>query len=61
MTDGDSSIQIVRYYEIMSAPTGEGARYECSDGTTWRDAQPFSRPDGTIIGDRIYPKVAGGE
>lgn len=52
---GDNSVQIMRAYEIQSAPTGESARYECSDGSTWRDQQPFERADGERHGERIYP------
>ena len=48
-------LQITRLYQINTAPTGEGTRYECSDGSVWRDTQPFKRRDAERVGDRIYP------
>lgn len=53
--DKGGSQQITRAYEIMSAPTGEGTRYETDALETWRDCQPFETPAGQIIGDRIEP------
>ncbi len=53
----DEHLRIVRMYELESAPTGEGTRYECNDGSVWHVAQPFEMPRGRIVGDVIIPYI----
>ena len=48
--------QIIRFYQVDTAPTGEGTQYECADGSCWHDTQPFESPDAQRVGDRIYPE-----
>jgi len=55
---GESSTQIVRYTERDTAATGEGARYECADGSTWKDAWPCGRVDGYQVNGYIVSKRA---
>lgn len=54
MTD-DGKLQIVRLYEIDTAPTGEGTHFECNDGSVWHPTRPFERVDGERRDDVIYP------
>ena len=54
-----ASLQIVRTYEIMHAPTGEGTRFEASDGSVWHPVRPFEPVAGYLVGDRIVPRVGG--
>ena len=59
MTSEKAGLQVVRAYEIPSAPTGEGTRFETADGGIWHPSQPFERIGGRLIGDRIEPRFGG--
>lgn len=52
---GEPKLQILRYSEDMAADTGEGARYECSDGSVWKHVQPFCRSEGYLVDGHIIP------
>jgi len=61
MTDDRGGVQIIRCYELWTAPTGEGTRYDCADGTVWRDCQPFERAEGEIHAGYVFPLFKGGD
>lgn len=59
-------LQIINSYVLHGAPTGEGMRYVCADGSVWKDEPaPTFRAEtgvqyGGIDGNRIYPQGRGG-
>lgn len=52
----DNGSQILMRSVLSSAPnTGTGeTEYETDDGRRWHTTQPFEKPDGVIVGGRIY-------
>lgn len=62
---GPQELQIIRAMCPTTAPTSDGLQYECEDGSTWRDAEPFESVSrtglalGQRVGDKIYPRSGG--
>jgi len=53
MAPASRGSRIIRTYVVTSAPTGEGMRYVCEDGTTWKDCPaPGQQVTGQTFGVR---------
>jgi len=53
MVSGESNLRVVWAWQDHAAATGDGTRYEASDGSIWHEARPFEQVDADLIGDRI--------